>query len=125
MLTDPISEFLTRVRNASHAGRSSVTVRSSNMIKAIAQVLATRQFIKSFYEDPETHELTIALRADREALELRRLSKPGQRLYVGHKNIRRVRNGLGISIISTSKGLVADDEARAKQVGGELICEVF
>ena len=129
MLTDPIANFLTRIRNASAARRKELTVRSSNMIKALTQVLLDNKFIEKFEEHPSQsgniQEITIVLRSDREPLELKRISKPGQRIYIGHKEVRRVRNGLGIAIISTSSGLLSDAQAHKNKIGGEYICEVY
>lgn len=127
MFTDPIADFLTRIRNASHARRRELTIPYSNMINNIAQVLVRKQFIVSADEVAEgTHRnLKVVLRTDREPLELKRISKPGQRIYVGHKEVKRVRNGHGIAIISTSMGLMPDEEIREKKVGGEYICEVY
>lgn len=129
MFTDPISDFLTRIRNASHAHREHLTTRNSNMIKSIAEVLVNKQFIEKYEEIQEEGKilpsLKIYLRTDREPLELRRMSKPGQRIYVGYKEVKRIRNGLGVGIISTSQGVVCDADARAKKLGGEYICEVY
>lgn len=124
---DIISNFLTRLRNASHARRRNVTVRSSRMLKFIADVLAAKRFIESAEElsGEGKKELSITLRTDREPLSLKRVSKSGQRIYVGHDEIRQVRNGLGIAIISTSKGLMTGEEARQKKLGGEYICEIY
>lgn len=127
MLTDPIADFLTRIRNASHSRRGQLTVRSSRMTKALSQLLAVKRFIEGFEEVEEgsTRELAIRLRIDREPLELKRISKPGQRIYVGHDEIKRVRNGLGMAVISTNKGILSGEDAKKEKVGGEYICEVY
>jgi small subunit ribosomal protein S8 len=127
MLTDPIADFLTRVRNTSHARGSELTVPSSKIIKAITQVLKNKHFIEDFEEVTTGNypQLNIVLRVDREPLELKRISKPGQRIYVGYKEIKRVRNGLGIGLISTSRGILTDEEVRKEKLGGEYICEVY
>lgn len=127
MLTDPIADFLTRIRNTSHSRSKELTVRTSRLITALAHLLATKRFIASAEElDYEKGKmLKITLRTDRESLELKRISKPGQRIYVGYEDIRRVRNGLGAAIISTSHGLMTGDEAKEKKLGGEYICEVY
>ena len=127
MITDPIADFITRIRNASRVHKKTVAARSSNMLKAIAQVLASKRFIESFAENTlDNHaELTVTLRSDREPLELKRISKPGQRIYVGHKDIKKVRNGLGIALISTSSGIITGEEAKEKKVGGEYLLEVY
>ena len=128
MFTDPISDLLTRLRNASHARRKTLTARSSRLLKSILGVMKTKNFIADFEElETETHgkELKITLRTDREALELRRISKPGQRIYIAADKVRRVRNGFGIGIISTSKGILCDRDAKEQKVGGEYLCEVY
>ena len=127
MLTDPIADFLTRVRNASSARKQDFIVRHSRIIKAIADVLVKKRFIANAEEEISgtAKEIRITLRADREPLELKRVSKPGQRIYVGHDQVKRVRNGFGIGIISTSQGVVSDDQARKEKIGGEYICEIY
>ncbi len=127
MLTDPIADFLTRIRNASHARRGQLTVRSSRMKKALAELLTAKRFIEGFEEltEENTRELAIRLRVDRDPLELKRISKPGQRIYVGCGEIRRVRNGLGMAVISTSKGILSGEDAKKEKVGGEYICEIY
>lgn len=127
MQTDPISDFITRIRNATSAGHGALTVRSSNVIKALAETLVKKHFIESAVEHSEgpVRELTVNFIPDKGALHLKRISKPGQRIYINHKEVKRVRNGLGIAIISTSRGLLTDQEARAQKVGGEYLCEVY
>lgn len=128
MLTDPLSNFLTRVRNASSARKRSLTVRSSRMIKTIAEILMKKRFIENVEEaakDGQISELTLTLLPNREALQLKRVSKPGQRIYVGFEDIKRVRSGLGICLISTSQGILTGEEARAKKIGGEYLCDIY
>lgn len=129
MLTDPIADFLTRIRNASRARNRELDVKYSNLRKSIATVLREKRFVESFEEvkndKSETTGLRIVLRIDREPLELKRVSKPGQRIYVGYKDIKRVKNGLGIGLISTSHGILTDAQAREKKVGGEYMCEIY
>lgn len=127
MLTDPIADFLTRVRNASSARKQDFTVRYSRIIKAIADVLVQKRFIANAEEETSgtAKEIRITLIANREPLELKRVSKPGQRIYLGHDQVRRVRNGFGIGIISTSQGVVSDEQARKQKIGGEYICEIY
>lgn len=126
-MTDPIADFLTRIRNASHARRGQLTVRASRMTKAISELLTSKRFLEGFEEvtDGNTRELAIRLRVDRDPLELKRISKPGQRIYVGHDEIKRVRNGLGIAVISTSKGILSGEDAKKEKIGGEYICEIY
>lgn len=132
MMTDPISDMLARIRNAAMARHDVTRIPSSKIKKSIAELLTREGFISSVDEEGEANgRKTLALRlkygSDRRAafLGLRRVSKPGRRVYVGHGDIPRVLDGLGVSIISTSQGLMTDKEARAKKVGGELICEVW
>lgn len=127
MLTDPIADFLTRLRNASHARKNELTVRSSRMAKAISQILTEKRFIGGFEETKmeKISSLCIKLLTDREPLEVKRISKPGQRIYIGYKNLKRVRNGFGIGIISTPQGVISDEAARQKKIGGEYIAEIY
>lgn len=127
MITDPISNFLTRLRNASGSRRNRLTVYSSNMLKAITKIMADRGFIEKFEENKNGNiaELTITLSPSRGQLSLKRISKPGQRIYRNQDEIKRVRNGLGIGIFSTSSGVVTDKECREKKIGGEYICEIY
>jgi small subunit ribosomal protein S8 len=128
MTTDSISDFLTRIRNASHARRRDFTIQSSRMLKSIAEIFAAKRFIDSVDELPSENnrkELRITLRTDREPLNLKRVSKPGQRIYVGYDKIKRIRNGLGAAIISTSHGLMVGEEAKQQKLGGEYICDIY
>lgn len=132
MLTDTISQFLTKVRNASKAGHDHVTVRPTKMIRAVSQVLIKRGFIKSMKEITVTGKsgkdikaLQLTLDTTRDPLSLTRVSKPGQRIYVGFDKIRPVRNGFGVGVFSTSKGVIADSDARKGKLGGEYICKVY
>jgi len=123
MQTDPISEFLTRMRNADWAGNEQVTLRSSKLKKAIAKVLTEHEFIQSFME--EDGMLTVKFIEEREPLELKRNSKPGQRIYVAHNTLRPIKSGMGAGIISTSQGILTDREARKRKLGGELLFTVY
>lgn len=129
MFTDSISDFLTRIRNASRARKLTLNVRSSNLLKAVSQVLMDKKFIENFEEQPsasgKSKNIVITLKTDREPLELKRISKPGQRIYVGYKDIKPVRNGLGIAVISTSHGVMSGGEAFKQKLGGEYICEIY
>lgn len=127
MLTDPIANFLTRIRNSSAARQKKVTVRASNLIKAIAKIMLEKNFINNV-EDNNINgmpELTIHFIANRDPLNLKRVSKPGQRIYINAKDIKRVRNGFGIGIFSTSAGILTDEQCHAKKIGGEYICEIY
>jgi small subunit ribosomal protein S8 len=130
--TDPIADFLTRVRNAIKARHRVVEIPASNIKKAITQVLFDKGFIQSykFEQDGPQGTIKIALKYNPTTkqsaiVELKRVSKPGLRKYAGNEELPRVLNGLGIAIISTSKGVMTDKEARALKVGGEVLCYVY
>ena len=131
MMTDPIADMLTRIRNAVKANHKSVSLPSSNEKKAIAQILLDEGFINGFNveEDNKQGILTIDLKytenGERVISGLRRISKPGLRVYVKSNEVPKVLNGLGTAIISTSKGLLTDKAAREENVGGEVICYVW
>ena len=130
-MTDPIADFLTRVRNAIGAGKKTVDIPASNIKKGIAEIMKNTHFI-SDYSLIETEgvkkflSLKLKYNDGVSVIEgLRRVSKPGIRTYKDSENIPRVRNGLGIAVISTSKGLMTDKQARAQKIGGEVICEIW
>ena len=132
MNTDPIADMLTRVRNANMALHPQVSMPSSKLKEEIAKILASEGFVDSFkVEDARVgKELTMTLRyvnnnRDRVIQGLRRISTPGHRIYKGAKDLERVRGGIGVSIVSTSEGLLTDREARRRNVGGEVLCEVW
>ncbi|UDG81867.1 30S ribosomal protein S8 [Candidatus Vallotia cooleyia] len=128
-MSDPIADMLTRIRNAQMVRKATVTMPSSKVKVAIAQVLKEEGYIDSFaaqVHGPGT-ELKISLKyhAGRPVIEhLERISKPGLRVYRGRDEIPRVMNGLGVAIISTPKGVMTDRKARATGVGGEVVCYV-
>ena len=129
--TDPIADFLTRVRNAIMARHSEVRVPTSNMIRSLSKILADEGFIASFAEDHDTAQGSLVLQlryaADKTNVitGIRRESRPGQRRYVGVGDIPRVKNGMGIAILSTPSGVMTGARARQANVGGELICTVW
>ena len=131
MMTDPIADMLTRIRNGNKANHKMITVPSSNEKKAIAQILLDEGFITGFNveEDGKQGILTIDLKytenGERVISGLRRISKPGLRVYVKANEVPKVLDGLGTAIISTSKGLLTDRAARSENVGGEVICYVW
>jgi len=131
MMTDTISDMLTRIRNAGIARQSEAHCPFSKQKLAIAKVLEGAGFIANVRTEPREGypTLVMAIRYDRRGKPLidgiRRVSKPGRRVYVGAKEIKKVRNGLGISVISTSKGILSDESARQASVGGEVVCEVW
>ena len=130
-ITDPVADMLTRIRNANTAKHESVDVPASNLKKAIAQILLDEGYIKSFevVEDGTQGIIRIQLKylAGKEKVisGLRRVSKPGLRVYAGADALPRVLKGLGIAIISTSKGVMTDKKARANHVGGEVLAFVW
>ena len=131
MFTDPIADYLTRVRNSQAAGHKVVDIPSSNMKKSITEILFDKGYILSYkFEDEVNHQgnIKIALKYNSKnpaIKKLIRVSKPGLRKYTNKEKIPRVINGLGIAIISTSKGVITDKEARNLNVGGEVICYVY
>ncbi len=130
-ITDPIADMLTRIRNANNAKHDTVDVPASNMKKAIAQILLDEGYIKNFQliDDGTQGVIRIALKynAGKEKVisGLRRVSKPGLRVYAGADELPRVLRGLGIAIVSTSKGIMTDKAARAAHVGGEVLAFVW
>ena len=130
-ITDPVADMLTRIRNASTAKHETVDVPASNMKKSIAQILLDEGYIKSFQiVDDGTQgiiRITLKYQAGKEKVisGLRRVSKPGLRVYAGADDLPRVLKGLGIAIISTSKGIMTDKAARAAHIGGEVLAFVW
>ncbi|BDV44253.1 30S ribosomal protein S8 [Geotalea uraniireducens] len=130
-MTDPIADMLTRIRNANMAKLQKVDIPSSNVKVNIASVLKAEGFIKNYkvIADSKQGVLRVYLKYidDKESIinEIKRTSKPGSRVYVGSDEIPTVKNGLGIAVISTSKGLITDKAAREAGIGGEVICTVW
>ena len=129
MVTDPIADFLTRVRNAQMAGHRIVEIPASNLKKRITEILYDQGYILKykFEEDNKQGVIKIALKYDAQTKEpairsLERISRPGLRQYSGPTDFKRVKNGLGVAIVSTSKGVMTDKEARTMKVGGEVLC---
>jgi len=136
MTTDPIADMLARIRNASMARHASTSMPASKIKKAIAEILKREGFIADVRdEEPgavtkaNQPQIRVVLKYNRDKdaafAGMRRVSRPGRRVYVGYDSIPRVLSGLGVSILSTSHGLMTDKEARQKKVGGELLCEVW
>lgn len=129
--TDPIADMLTRIRNANSAKHNTVDIPASNMKRAIAQILFDEGYIASFEEikDEKQGIIRITLKYDEKGKRvisgLKRISKPGLRIYVSKDEIPEVLNGLGIALVSTSKGLKTDKDARNEGLGGEVICYVW
>lgn len=133
MMTDPISDMLTRIRNASLARHDRVSMPLSKIKRAVAELLKSEGYVADVVvteaEEAVSSTLTIVLKygRDRKCVidGLRRVSRPGRRVYVRHDHIPHVFNGLGIGILSTSQGVMTDKDARRQRVGGELLCEVW
>ena len=129
-ITDPIADMLTRIRNANNAKHDTVDIPASNMKKAIAQILLDEGYIKNYQivDDGTQGVIHITLKyngKDKVITGLRRVSKPGLRIYSSCEDMPRVMNGLGIAIISTSKGIMTDKQARNANVGGEVLAFVW
>ena len=130
-VTDPIADFLTRIRNAQMAGRRWVDVPASNLKKRIALILKHERFIRDFIiiEDGKQEIIRLFLKYTKDGQPviagLKRISKPGRRIYVPADKVPRVLGGLGIAILSTSKGVITDKVARKENVGGEVLCYIW
>ncbi len=131
-MTDPIADYLTRLRNAIKAKHRVVDIPASNLKKEITKILLNKGYILNYkvVEEGPQGSIKIALKYDQvnkvNAIKnLKRVSTPGLRKYVGHKDMPRVLNGLGIAILSTSKGVMTDKEARDLNVGGEVLCYIY
>jgi small subunit ribosomal protein S8 len=131
VLTDPVSDMLTRLRNANMALHEKVTMPSSNLREEIARILASEGYISGYGVRAEGNkkELEVRLKygGDRSRViqGMRRISRPGRRMYSGSGELPRTQGGLGVVIVSTSQGLMADREARRRHLGGEILCEVW
>lgn len=131
-MTDPIADYLTRVRNAIMAGHRVVEIPASNLKKEITKILLEKGYILNykFVDEGPQGSIKIALKYDpvnkvNAIKKLIRVSSPGLRKYVGYKDLPRVLNGLGVAVVSTSKGVMTDKEARELKVGGEVMCYVY
>ena len=128
---DPIADMLTRIRNANRTGRKQVSIPNSKIFRGIAAVLKTEGYVDDFdvIDDGILGQIRIKLRyslsGEKVIHEIDRVSKPGRRVYSPADRLRPVLNGLGISIISTSRGVISDREARQRNLGGEVLCEVW
>lgn len=132
MLTDPIADMLTRIRNALHAQHLSVEVPASRLKEEMARLLKREGFIVDYRRRPKSHpqgalviELKYGQQKESIILGLERVSKPGCRIYVSQDRIPRVRNGLGMAVISTSQGVMSDREARKRRLGGEVLAKIW
>ncbi|MBV6639143.1 MAG: 30S ribosomal protein S8 [Cyclobacteriaceae bacterium] len=132
MVTDPIADFLTRIRNAINANQRIVEVPASNIKKEMTKVLHDKGFIQNykFVDDDKQGIIKIALKYNPQTKQsaitkLERISKPGLRKFADADSLPRVLNGLGIAIVSTSRGVISDKEARSQHIGGEVLCYVY
>ena len=132
MTTDPIADYLTRVRNAIAANHRIVEIPASNIKKEITKVLHDQGFIQNykFVDDNKQGIIKIALKynpttKESAIVKMERISKPGLRKYAGADNLPKVINGLGVAILSTSKGVITDKQARQEHIGGEVLCYVY
>ena len=131
MMTDPVADMLTRIRNANTALHPLVTMPSSKLKEQIATILVSEGYVESFDVETDgahrTLGLTLRYSKDRDRVikGLRRVSKPGRRVYAGASDLPRVNGGLGVVVVSTSQGLLPDREARRRRLGGEILCEVW
>lgn len=132
MVTDPIADFLTRIRNAQMANHRMVEIPASNLKKRLTEILYEKGYILKykFEDDNKQGVIKIALKYDPNTKQpaiasLERISRPGLRQYAKPADFKRVMNGLGIAIVSTSKGVMTDKEAKAQNVGGEILCHIY
>lgn len=131
MLTDPIGDMITRIRNAGRARHRETSCSSSRVRLAIARVLAEEGFLGTVRVEAREGKpiLVLGIRYDENGKPIidgmRRVSRPGRRVYVGQSDVPKIRNGLGVAVVSTSKGVLSDRAAREAGVGGELLCEVW
>ncbi len=132
MVTDPIADFLTRIRNAQMAGHRVVDIPASNLKKRMTEILYAQGYILKykFEDDNKQGIIKIALKYDPTSKvpaiqSMERVSRPGLRQYASPSEFKRVKNGLGVAILSTSKGVMTDKEAKAQNVGGEVLCYVY
>ena len=130
MMTDPISDYLARLRNAIQARHKRVQVPASGFKREITKMLVAQNYIQGFEEIKDNKQgiLKITLRytdGDSAIAGLKRISTPGRRVYVNADELPRVLNGMGIAVISTSKGLMTDKQARATHLGGEVVCQIW
>jgi len=129
-MTDPIADMLTRIRNAQRAGHLKVEMPSSKLKFALANIFKREGYIEDVSQSKKGFKINLKMTLKKienyYAIQgIKRVSKPGQRIYVGKDSIYRVLNGNGIAVISTSSGLMTDDEARNNKLGGEVLCEVW
>ncbi|EPZ45878.1 MULTISPECIES: 30S ribosomal protein S8 [Alicyclobacillus] len=131
IISDPIADMLTRIRNANQVRHEKVEIPGSNIKRAIAEILKNEGYVRDteFVDDNQQGVIRLFLKygkgQERVITGLKRISKPGLRVYVNHDNIPRVLGGLGVAILSTSKGILTDREARQQGIGGEVLCYIW
>ena len=131
MLTDPLADMLTRIRNAGRARLARVSMPESRLKREVARVLHETRFISGYSSDGDSKKptLTVEIRYNRSSgpmiEEIQRVSRPGRRVYVKANQVPKVRNGLGLAILSTPRGILTDDQAREAHIGGEILAEVW
>ena len=126
MVNDPIADMLTRIRNSHSAMRREVVIPCSNIKESMASLMKEEGYITDYSVEERDIKVTLKYAKGRPAISgLKRISKPGRRIYIGVEDIPSVRNGLGICIISTSQGLMTGETAKEKKFGGELLCEIW
>lgn len=127
MYTDPISDLLTRIRNAQSARQEATEVPYSKNKEQVLKVLKSESFIDDYKVEGKDADkvLKISFNTERPKLVLKRVSKPGQRIYVGYGDLKKIKSGLGINIISTNKGVMTGAQANQAKLGGELMCQVY
>jgi small subunit ribosomal protein S8 len=128
MMTDPIADMLTRIRNSAAARRSEVAIPFSKAKMSVAKILEKTGFLGDVTADEETKTITVKLRYNgrRPAFEaIRRVSKPGRRVYAKSDELPTVRSAMGIAVVSTSQGMMTNVEAKARKLGGEIVCEIY
>jgi small subunit ribosomal protein S8 len=127
MLTDPIADLLTRIRNAAMARKDNVTMPYSKMKMAVLKVLQEKGFVQEFntVKNNDFQEIFIVLSPEHQDINLKKISKPGQRIYMKTTQLKKVHGGLGVAVVSTPKGIMSAEEAKKQKLGGELICEIY
>jgi small subunit ribosomal protein S8 len=131
MVTDPIADLLIRIKNGAQRGHDTITVPASKLKTEVLRVLKAEGFIADYERSMTDGHPSIQVRlryiGDGEPIitGMRRISKPGKRVYVGHRNVRPVRAGMGLAILSTSKGVMTDQESRRASLGGEVLCHIW
>ncbi len=124
-MTDPIADLLTRIRNGAAARHSNVIVPYSQVKENILKIMKSKNYVQDYTVSKEDREIVVTFNDNSAKANFKRVSKPGQRIYKKSEEIFRVNNGFGISIVSTSKGIMTGSQARKQKLGGEILCEIF